>query len=70
MLLKCYVAAAGVPEKYEGHALAVATFSRECMQKFPCLVEKLEIILGPGTADLQLRIGIHTGQVTVSNYRM
>ena len=64
--VKCYVAVAGVPEKCDDHALAVAKFARGCMQKMPSLVGKLEILLGPDTADLQLRIGLNTGQVTVS----
>ena len=65
-ILQCYVAVAGLPDKCDNHALAVAKFARDCMHKMPDVVHKLEILLGPDTADLELRIGINTGQVTVS----
>ena len=65
----CYVAVAGLPEKNDNHALAVAKFSRDCMHKMSSLVRKLEILLGPDTADLQLRIGLNTGQVTAGVLR-
>ena len=35
----------------------MAKFARAVMDKMPSLTRKLEIVLGPGTADLQLRIG-------------
>ena len=65
-ILQCYVAVAGIPDQCDDHALAVAKFARDCMHKMPAVVRKLEILLGPDTADLELRIGINTGQVTVS----
>jgi len=65
----CYVAVAGVPEKCDDHAISVTRFSRDCMHKMSTLVRKLEILLGPDTADLQLRIGINTGQVTAGVLR-
>jgi len=65
----CYVAVAGVPEKCENHAISVAKFARDCMHKMPDVVRKLEILLGPDTADLELRIGINTGQVTAGVLR-
>lgn len=39
-------------------------FARECMLKTRTLVRKLEIRLGPDTADLAMRMGIHSGPVT------
>jgi len=65
----CYVAVAGVPEDCDDHALAVARFSRDIMHKMRSIVRRLEILLGPGTADLQLRIGINSGQVTAGVLR-
>lgn len=36
-----------------------ARFARDCMKKMQETVLKLEVTLGPDTADLDLRIGIH-----------
>jgi hypothetical protein len=39
-------------------------FARECHLKMGSLSRELEIALGPDTADLAFRIGIHSGPVT------
>jgi class 3 adenylate cyclase len=49
-----YVTVPGLPEPSDEHALAVAKFARDCLKKM-----KLEVLLGPDTADLDLRVGIH-----------
>ena len=64
------MAAAGLPEPNKDHALIVAKFARDCLQRMDTLTRKLEVTLGPDTADLELRVGIHTGQVTVRNMSM
>lgn len=38
----------------------MARFARDCMAAFHSLVNKLEVSLGPDTADLDLRIGEST----------
>ena len=43
----------------------MARFARECMVKFTEMTQKLEITLGPDTGELQMRAGLHSGQVTV-----
>jgi len=65
----CYVAVSGLPEPDSDHAVNMAKFAREIMHKMTTLVKKLEISLGIGTADLKLRIGIHSGQVTAGVLR-
>ena len=46
----CY----SVTEPRKDHAVAMARFARDCMQKMRVLVVKLEVPLGPGTADLSM----------------
>lgn len=59
----CYVAATGLPNARNDHAVAMASFARRCLE---CMLETaadLEESLGPGTADLGMRVGIHSGSV-------
>mmetsp|Transcript_117760 Transcript_117760/g.175888 ORF Transcript_117760/g.175888 Transcript_117760/m.175888 type:complete len:1128 (+) Transcript_117760:68-3451(+) len=65
----CYVAASGLPEPNVHHAEAMAEFSRLCLTNFQKLVSKMEVDLGPDTADLGLRIGVHSGSVTAGVLR-
>ena len=37
----------------------MARFARDCLQKTNILFTELEIELGPDTADLGMRIGLH-----------
>jgi hypothetical protein len=55
----CYVAVAGLPEPTDDHAVAACKFARDCLKKMKEMTLKLEVSLGPDTADLDLRIGIH-----------
>jgi hypothetical protein len=57
----CYVAVAGLPEPRPDHAVVMAKFARECLDRFNELAKKLEITLGPDTADLAMRAGLHSG---------
>jgi class 3 adenylate cyclase len=65
----CYVAVAGLPEERQDHALVVARFARDCLHKMRDLTSKLEVTLGPDTAELELRVGLHSGQVTAGVLR-
>ena len=60
----CYVAVVGLPEPRKDHAVIMARFAREIMRKMVSVTKLLELTLGPGTADLKLRIGMHSGPVT------
>ena len=39
----------------------MARFARDCLYRFGILTKQLETELGPGTGDLGLRIGLHSG---------
>jgi class 3 adenylate cyclase len=60
----CYVAVTGLPEPQKDHAVVMARFARDIMNKMGKVTKELELTLGPGTADLKLRIGMHSGPVT------
>mmetsp|Transcript_20032 Transcript_20032/g.35262 ORF Transcript_20032/g.35262 Transcript_20032/m.35262 type:complete len:1107 (-) Transcript_20032:235-3555(-) len=60
----CYVAVAGLPDPRPDHAVAMVRFARDCQAKMAALSHQLEISLGPDTADLAFRIGLHSGAVT------
>lgn len=59
----CYVAATGLPEPQWDHAERMAIFAFKCLNKVKELLKKLESQLGPGTSDLGMRMGIHSGPV-------
>lgn len=60
----CYVAVAGLPQPRKDHALAMVRFARGCQLRMVSLSQQLEVSLGPDTAELAFRIGIHSGAVT------
>jgi hypothetical protein len=47
----------------------MARFARDILSRMHLLVKKLEVQLGPDTADLSLRIGIHSGPITAGVLR-
>ena len=63
------VAATGLPNPREDHALAMVRFAQNCLIRFHDLTNELELSLGPGTADLGLRVGLHSGPVTAGVLR-
>eukprot|EP00980_Cylindrotheca_fusiformis_P020401 scaffold7425_cov66-Cylindrotheca_fusiformis.AAC.2 len=65
----CYVSAAGLPEPTDDHAVVACRFARDCLKKMKDVTVKLEVSLGPDTSDLDLRTGIHSGQVTAGVLR-
>jgi len=65
----CYVAVTGLPNPREDHALAMIRFAQNCLIRFHDLTNELELSLGPGTADLGLRVGLHSGPVTAGVLR-
>eukprot|EP00980_Cylindrotheca_fusiformis_P020474 scaffold7523_cov118-Cylindrotheca_fusiformis.AAC.2 len=65
----CYVAVAGLPEPDKDHAMAVCRFARDCVKAMKTTTMKLEVALGPDTSELELRVGIHSGQVTAGVLR-
>jgi hypothetical protein len=65
----CYVAVCGLPERRDDHAVVMARFATDCLNTFKILVKELEWELGPGTGDLRLRTGLHSGPVTAGVLR-
>ena len=63
------VAVVGLPEPRADHAVVMARFARDCLFRFRVVSKNLEVELGPSTADLGVRIGIHSGPVTAGVLR-
>lgn len=59
-----YVAVAGLPEPRADHAVVMARFARDCREQATSLCRELEVSLGPGTANLEIRFGLNSGPVT------
>jgi class 3 adenylate cyclase len=60
----CYVAVTGLPMPQDDHAVIVARFANECMTQMNLVTHQLAATLGPETAELNLRVGLHSGPVT------
>ncbi|CAB9527788.1 expressed unknown protein [Seminavis robusta] len=65
----CYVAATGLPNARKDHAETMCRFARACMLRSRQLLEDMESSLGPGTAELGMRTGMHSGSVTAGILR-
>jgi class 3 adenylate cyclase/ferritin-like metal-binding protein YciE len=65
----CYVAVCGLPDPRKDNHVVMARFARDCLYKFAIVTRQLEVLLGPGTADLGLRVGLHSGPVTAGVLR-
>jgi class 3 adenylate cyclase len=51
------------------HALVMAKFANDCVNRMFRMVRKLEVELGPDTAELSLRAGLHSGPVVAGVLR-
>jgi class 3 adenylate cyclase len=59
------VAVCGLPEPREDHALIMTKFAVDMRRKTNELVQgELKDLLGQGTEDLEMRIGLHSGPTT------
>jgi class 3 adenylate cyclase len=65
----CYVAVTGLPIPKRDHATVMVRFARDCRDQMSALTRSMEVTLGPGTDDLQLRFGLHSGPVTAGVLR-
>ena len=65
----CYVAASGIPEPRQDHAVLCARFARDILTMLGRLTKELEVSLAPDTGDLTLRIGLNSGPVTAGVLR-
>ena len=58
------MAVCGLPVARDDHAVVMARFSSECRFKMNALTNQLKDVLGADTANLAMRIGLHSGPVT------
>lgn len=65
----CYVAVCGLPDPRKNHAVVMAKFAMSCLDRLDVTTQKLMAELGPETAELKLRIGLHSGPVVAGVLR-
>ena len=59
-----YIAVTGLPEPQIKHASIMARFAWDCLIQIGEITKELESTLGPDTAALSMRFGLHSGAVT------
>jgi class 3 adenylate cyclase len=64
-----YIAVAGLPDPQPDHGVRMTKYARSCLNKVNEITKKLEVSLGPGTGDLRMRFGLHSGPVTAGVLR-
>ncbi|CAB9528546.1 Receptor-type guanylate cyclase gcy [Seminavis robusta] len=64
----CYVAVTGLPKPQDNHAIIMARFAHDCLVRMRQVTRQL-ISLGPGTDELGIRLGLHSGPVTAGVLR-
>ena len=65
----CYVAVCGLPSPRKDHAVCMSRFARDCVKQMHRVSRRLEMVLGPDTAELSIRVGLHSGAVTAGVLR-
>jgi len=65
----CYMAVTGLPNPQKDHHLRMVRFARCILYEASVLTKELEATLGPDTANLSFRIGLHSGPVTAGVLR-
>jgi Adenylate and Guanylate cyclase catalytic domain len=65
----CYVAVVGLPEPRKDHAVVMARFAKDVLNRMGSLRKKLGVSLGPDCEELSIRIGVHSGPVTAGVLR-
>lgn len=58
-----------MPEPRKSHPLIMVKFAHDCREKMKQITTELETTLGPGTAELMLRTGLHSGPTTAGVLR-
>ena len=64
-----YVAATGLPTPQCNHAVNMVKFAGEAMLKFSQIRNDLAESLGADTANLEMRVGLHSGATTAGVLR-
>jgi class 3 adenylate cyclase len=65
----CYVAATGLPNVQDDHAVVLTIFASDCIGELKKVLEKLGNELGVDTANLSMRFGLHSGPVAAGILR-
>ena len=65
----CYLAVTGLPTPRDDHAVAMVRFAHDCLVRMRVVAEELTLELGPGTEELTMRFGLHSGPVTAGVLR-
>lgn len=65
----CYMAVTGLSVPPENHHLRMVRFARHALRRMNVITREVEVSLGPGTTQLGLRIGLHSGPVTAGVLR-
>ncbi|CAB9507389.1 Receptor-type guanylate cyclase gcy [Seminavis robusta] len=65
----CYVAATGIPDPQPQHAVIMAKFAQECLEKIHVVTQELAGKLGEDTMDLAMRVGVNSGSTTAGVLR-
>jgi class 3 adenylate cyclase len=63
------VAVCGLPDPQRNHFVIMCRFAQDCLVAMRRLTAELEVELGPDTADLMLRVGLHSGPVVAGVLR-
>lgn len=58
-----------LPDARKDHAVVMCRFARDCAYAMQKVVRRLELTLGPETADLSMRFGLNSGPVTAGVLR-
>ena len=59
----------GLPDAQPQHAIIMSRFAMDCLCKMHVVVRELSTSLGPDTADLSMKFGLHSGPVTAGVLR-
>jgi class 3 adenylate cyclase len=54
----------GLPKPRRNHAVVMAKYAQEILQAMKVATTELDNVLGPGTAELAIRIGLNSGPTT------
>lgn len=63
------VAVSGLPDPCQDHYVRMCKFAEDCLTTMQSKTKELEVALGPGTAELGLRVGLHSGPVVAGVLR-
>ena len=65
----CFFVFKSLPHHPDLSSFNQQRFARDCLYKMGAVTRQLEVTLGPDTADLGIRIGLHSGPVTAGVLR-